>query len=393
MKILIVVAIILLNQSDCFGFSGFLPVVSRSQKSGLYGWVQGEDGEWEWEEDDASFVPPAQIVEIDTTSTATPRLPAGKLKPKQSLGQNYLKDPNTVAKMIRAFHSDATRDGKPLKNVVELGPGAGALTDRLVEIYGTGVLECIEIDQRAVEILGENHPDLQVHHADVLQVNYPAMAQKAGQPLVVIGNLPYYITSQILFALADASHYGAVDCATVTMQWEVAQRMVAPTSCKDYGILSVVFQTYAEVKNHFKIPPTVFYPQPKVNSALVGLHFLGPGKLKQRLAGVDPSDFRTVVTTAFRQRRKTIRNSLKKLEGVDIERLSAPPLPLPESVLAAREAGDEFATKQELPENWFSKRPEQLSPGQFVEITRLIYGAEQKEDLGKKVWRKLKHGL
>ena len=130
-----------------------------------------------------------------------------------------------------------------------------------------------------------------------------------------------------------------------------------------------------------------------MDSALVGLHFLGPTKLRERLAGVDPRDFRNVVTTSFRQRRKTIRNSLKKLEGVDIERLSAAPLPLPDSVVAAREAGDPFACAQELPENWFTKRPEQLSPGQFVEITRLIYGSEQKEDLGKKVWRKLKHGV
>ncbi len=134
--------------------------------------------------------------------------------------------------MIRAFHKDATRDGKPLESIVELGPGAGALTDRLMENYGSDVLQCIEIDPRAVEILNERYPDLVVHHQDVLQVNYPEMADQEGRPLVVIGNLPYYITSQILFALADASHSGAVQSATVTMQWEVAQRMVAPTKCK-----------------------------------------------------------------------------------------------------------------------------------------------------------------
>lgn len=162
---------------------------------------------------------------------------------------------------------------------------------------------------------------------------------------------------------------------------------------QDYGILSVVFQTYAEVGNHFKIPPTVFYPQPKVDSALVGLHFLGPSKLRKRLAGVNPKDFRYVVTTAFRQRRKTIRNSLKKLEGVDVEQLRAPPLPLPDSVIKAREEGDAFAQKQELPQDWGSLRPEQLTPGQFVEITRLLFGDSQSEDLGRKVWRKLKHGV
>jgi hypothetical protein len=205
----------------------------RRHKTAQLGWVQGADGEWEWEEDDPNFAPALTTrTVVDTSATATPQLPSGKLKPKQSLGQNYLKDPNTVAKIVRAFHNDATRDGKPLSCIVELGPGAGALTDRLVDNYGTDVLQCIELDQRAVAILKDRYPDLLVHHEDVLQVNYPEMAQHEGQPLVVIGNLPYYITSQILFALADASHYGAVDCATVTMQWEVAQRMVAPTSCK-----------------------------------------------------------------------------------------------------------------------------------------------------------------
>eukprot|EP00985_Skeletonema_marinoi_P019371 scaffold11077_cov66-Skeletonema_marinoi.AAC.1 len=97
------------------------------------------------------------------------------------------------------------------------------------------------------------------------------------------------------------------------MQWEVGKRIVAPTRCKDYGILSVVFQLYADCKIHFKIPPTVFYPQPKVDSALIGLHFLGPGQLRRRLAGVSPAHLRTVVTATFQQRRKTVRNGLKQL--------------------------------------------------------------------------------
>lgn len=383
----------------------------RSSASARYGWVERDDGEWEWEEDDPNFVPPPAVeiaVAAESSATATPQLPSGKLKPKQSLGQNFLRDGNTVAKMIKAFHEDATnrgdRPGKPLTSIVELGPGAGALTDRLVDKYGTDVLQCIEVDPRAIEILAEKHPSLLVRHQDVLQVSYPDMAKEQGEPLVIIGNLPYYITSQILFALADASHYGAVDCATVTMQWEVGQRMVSPTSCKDYGILSVVFQTYADVNCHFKIPPTVFYPQPKVDSALLGLHFLGPAKLRQRLAGVRPKDFRTVVTTAFRQRRKTVRNTLKKLPGIEkeilMEKISAPPLPLPDVVVAARERGDAFALAQELPEDWMSKRPEQLTPGQFVEVTRLMYGDTNDEaedqsevELGRKVWRKLKHGV
>lgn len=107
---------------------------------------------------------------------------------------------------------------------------------------------------------------------------------------------------------------------------------------------------------------------------------------------MDPVDFRNVVTTAFRQRRKTIRNSLKKLEGIEKEQLDVPPLPLPDSIRELQDKGDEFALKQELPPDWGSKRPEQLSPGQFVEITRLLFGSRQSDELGRKVWRKLKHG-
>jgi 16S rRNA (adenine1518-N6/adenine1519-N6)-dimethyltransferase len=146
------------------------------------------------------------------------------------------------------------------------------------------------------------------------------------------------------------------------------------------------------VKNHFKIPPTVFYPQPKVDSALVGLHFLGPTKLRQRLAGVNPKDLRQVVTVAFQQRRKTVRNSLKKLAGLDLAKLDAPPLPLPLSIVEARDRGDAFSQTQELPENWSSKRPEELTPGQFVELTRLLCGEKNLDELGRKVWRKRKHG-
>jgi len=226
--------------------------------------------------------------------------------------------------------------------------------------------------------------------------------------LAVIGNLPYYITSQILFALADASHTGAVQSATVTMQWEVAQRMVAKTHTKDYGILSVVFQLYStDVQCHFKIPPTVFYPQPKVDSALVGLQFVSPSQLRQRLAGVEPSHVRRVVTTAFRQRRKTVRNSLKKLcheilGPTQTEHLwTRPIVPVPSTVRqqAQTRGDDTFAMTQELPMDWASKRPEELTAGQFVELTRQIFGPTNVDEndidtlpLGTKVWRKLKHG-
>ena len=408
------------------------PPASRTnhyrQRTLLYGWVQKSDGEWAWEEDDPSSPAAVAVAVASSTSAgtidaqATPTLPSGRFRPKQSLGQNYLRDGNTVAKIVNAFVDDATStlgittegsngvDTANLKQTdlraVELGPGAGALTDVLLPALGANNIQCIEIDDRSVELLNSKHPSLRVHHEDVLQVDYPSLANDAGGPLSIIGNLPYYITSQILFALADASHTDSVRSATVTMQWEVARRIVASTSTKDYGILSVVFQLYADCNIHFKIPPTVFYPQPKVDSALIGLHFLGPTQLRNRLAGVDPSNLRSVVTSTFQQRRKTVRNGLKPLAltvfGGDKEKvkefLDGKPCPLPQCVVEAREAGDKFALAQQLPDDWAKKRPEELTPGQFVEITRMLYGPENVEDgeeesmLKNKVWRKLKHG-
>jgi 16S rRNA (adenine1518-N6/adenine1519-N6)-dimethyltransferase len=376
------------------------------RNSHLFGWIQRDNDEWEWQEDDPNYERPSIAVLLAEPS-ATPKLPAGSYKPKQSLGQNYLQDANTVAKILRTFYKDASRDRASVDHVVELGPGAGALTDKLVETYGASKLHCIEIDERSVEILTNKHPGIRVDHQDVMQVDYFEMARQAGQPLSVIGNLPYYITSQILFSLADASHLGAIYSATVTMQWEVAERMVAKTCTKDYGILSVVFQIYADVKRHFKIPPTVFYPKPKVDSALVGLHFQTPSQLRKRLAGVSPTHLRRVVTNSFQQRRKTIRNSLKKLSleicngNADEANalLESLPVPLPTAVQTAIDAGDKFASTQGLPSDWATKRPEELTPGQFIELTRLLFGpAEGSETdidnvkLGIKVWRKLKHG-
>jgi len=417
-------------QSASFGprTISFVPHENYIQKTTLLnGWIQDENGEWIWEDEVMGGAAPVAVAESSTCSTdiidassvqdkATPQIPSGKFKPKQSLGQNFLRDGNTVGKIVRTFAKDASETiqedtskhnkkswEQPGVRPVELGPGPGALTGTLVDLFGQENLQCIEIDDRAVELLGSEFPKLRVRHQDVLQVDYPEMAMEEGGPLSVIGNLPYYITSQILFALADASQFGAVRSATVTMQWEVAQRIVAPVKCKDYGILSVVFQLYADCKVHFKIPPTVFYPQPKVDSALVGIRFVGPETLRQRLAGVNPRDVRKLLNRIYQQRRKTVRNSLKKLvmdmygkeKGKEI--LDSPPLDLPKSVRQRQEEGDEFALSQELPKDWAKLRPEELSPGQTVELTRLIFGENQLKDgvsipWDTKVWRKLKHG-
>ncbi|KAL3810284.1 hypothetical protein ACHAXA_008652 [Cyclostephanos tholiformis] len=484
------------RHDDAMPFSSSSPGASSRVYTGgvgggyavvLDGWVQRRsDGEWTWEEKDDDSPPSSVVVVANVdddddasvylpTARATPTLPSGTFRPKQSLGQNFLRDGNTVARIVRAFiegGGDCRR--RRTMRAVELGPGAGALTDVLVPTLlgsGGGRVEgedddvlgaaaddfrCIEIDARSVELLRGKHPNLVVIHEDVLRVDYRALADDgegvtsgdddddiaedgmggdmskvedigrlSGRcrhptgmttttiPLSIIGNLPYYITSQILFALADASHSDSVKSATVTMQYEVGRRLVASTSTKDYGILSVVFQLYCtSVKMHFKIPPTVFYPQPKVDSALMGLHFAGSELLRRRLGGVRPRDLRSVVTSAFRQRRKTVRNGLRRLATEvykgDADRVSnflnGAPGPLPASVGKLRdEEGDNVALSQELPSDWASKRPEELTPGQFVEIARMLYGPAADDfdeedgdgarvELGNKVWRKLKHG-
>ena len=293
---------------------------------------------------------------VESEKNRPPTLPAGKFRPKQSLGQNYLSDQNYASKIARSV-VDGSKGGQ---RVIELGPGLGALTRVLYPTFPEMV--AVEIDARAVELLKERYPKLSVLHADVLEIDYTKLAEIRGGRLNVIGNLPFYITSQILFTFAD--HCAAINRAVVTMQWEVAQRLVAKPRTKDYGILSVVFQLYAKPELLFKIPNTAFYPQPKVTSALVAIHF----PEKRPPFPVDPDKLRLVVTTAFRQRRKMLRQSLKGiLQG------------------------------KTLPDEWASKRPEELRPPEFLSLTGIIFGfrdvsqlstSDDAVDSGKPIWRK-----
>lgn len=160
-------------------------------------------------------------------------------------------------------------DEKLGKRVLEIGPGTGALSRSLHPLYPK--MNAIEIDQRAIAFLNEKLPRFRVMRYDVLQFDWQRYAQDVGGPVSIIANLPYYIVSQVLFSLADASEH--VELAVVTMQWEVATRICARPRTKDYGIPSVVFQLYAESRMVLKIPPTVFYPVPKVDSALLSVDF------------------------------------------------------------------------------------------------------------------------
>lgn len=163
-----------------------------------------------------------------------------------------------------------------------------------------------------------------------------------GGPLRIIANLPYYIVSQVLFSLADS--HKAIDVAVVTMQLEVAERITAKPSTKQYGIPSVVFQLYGAPKINFKIPPSVFYPKPNVDSALLTLDFTKPHPELYRVNG---DHLRRVLTAAFQQRRKMMRQSLKNLL-------------LAEGLV--------------LPDRWATLRPEQLKPVDFIQLTADLFG-------------------
>jgi len=268
-------------------------------------------------------------------------LPPGAFRPKQSLGQNFLSDQNYVNKIV-----DALVDGSDKGvRVVEVGPGPGALSRVLVQKYPS--MTAIELDQRAVAFLGEKLPALKVIHMDVLDVDWPQIALERGGAISIIANLPYYIVSQVLFSLADS--HKAIRQAVVTMQLEVAERIIAKPSTKQYGIPSVVFQLYAKPKMNFKIPPSVFFPRPNVDSALVTLDFTQP---HPELHRANTDHLRRVLTTAFRQRRKMMRQSLKDL------------------------------LKQEqvvLPEKWATMRPEQLKPEEFIQLTVDLFGEAKDE--------------
>ncbi len=252
------------------------------------------------------------------------------IRPKQSLGQNFLHDPNIARKIVDAVR--APGEG----HVVEIGPGQGALTGLLLERYPT--FTAFEIDERAVAHLRREVPALDVRERDILEVSWEALAEEKGGPIFVVGNLPYNITSQILFGLIDAR--AVVREAVVMMQLEVAERLVAEPRTKAYGILSVQLQTFTEPELLFKVSPNVFFPRPDVTSALVRLRLKGDDG---HLEGVDPAFLREVIRTAFNQRRKTLRNSLSRwtrsmgieLEG-DLEKRRAEELTAAEFVALAR---------------------------------------------------------
>lgn len=232
---------------------------------------------------------------------------------KKSLGQNFLIDQNIVRRIVES----ADLQGEHW--VVEIGPGLGALTAPMAEAAAQVV--AMEIDRELVAILQEAlaHPKISIVEGDALELDWRAVLEERGwrgEPLSLVANLPYYITTPLIMkALESDLPFAAV---LVMVQKEVADRMLAPPGSKDCGVLSLAVQYYAEGSLVLKVPRTVFIPAPAVDSAVV--------KLVPRLPQVSaPRDqLFQVIRAAFQQRRKTLRNALKSLVeewGLTLEEL------------------------------------------------------------------------
>jgi 16S rRNA (adenine1518-N6/adenine1519-N6)-dimethyltransferase len=215
-------------------------------------------------------------------------------RPRKRFGQHFLADLSVIDAIVRAI---APRPGQAM---VEIGPGLAALTQPLVERLGR--LAVVELDRDLAARL-RKHPQLEVVEADVLNVDFTALAQRLGVPrLRVAGNLPYNISTPILFHLLE--HVAVVEDQHFMLQKEVVDRMVAPPATSDYGRLSVMLQWRYEMEDVLAVPPEAFDPPPKVDSAVVRM------VPRAHPAALDPALLSELVQVAFSQRRKLLRHTL-----------------------------------------------------------------------------------
>jgi len=242
---------------------------------------------------------------------------------KKSLGQHFLKDENISKKIVAALQHDS------FKKLLEVGPGAGALTKYLVQLPGID-FKAVEVDEEKIDYLLSNFPGLKnkIIHQSFLEIEKPF-----GDKFAVIGNFPYNISTEILFKIIEWKE--DVQCVIGMFQKEVGQRIAAREGNKVYGVTSVLTQAFFEVQYLFEVSEGSFKPPPKVKSAVIRL-FPRQEQLKMRTE----RDFFLLVKTAFNQRRKTLRNAVRELFD-----------------------------KQNLENEIFNKRAEQLSVREFAELT------------------------
>lgn len=248
------------------------------------------------------------------------------VKPKKFLGQHFLHDKNIARKITEIL--------KPAATIIEVGAGTGALSGYLYNRYGEKVI-FVDIDEESINYLKEN---IKIPPSQLLQKDFLTIDLSVFQsPIHIIGNFPYNISSQLLFKILE--YKDRVEQVVCMLQKEVALRIASKEGNKDYGILSVLIQTYYDVRYHFQVNEGAFIPPPKVKSAVIELI-----KKKDLVLPIDETFFTTVVKTAFNQRRKILSNSL----SVIVE-------------------------KNLIPEKYLQKRPEMLSVGDFLELSNDLY--------------------
>jgi 16S rRNA (adenine1518-N6/adenine1519-N6)-dimethyltransferase len=245
---------------------------------------------------------------------------------KKSLGQHFLHDENICKKIVASLQKH------PFTQLLEVGPGGGALTKYLLLIDDID-FKAVEVDREKVEFLTTTYPLLRdrIINEDFLDLEKPFDGK-----FTVIGNFPYNISSQILFKILDWKE--DVECAIGMFQKEVALRIAAKEGNKTYGVLSVLVQAFFSVEYLFEVNEQCFIPPPKVKSAVIRLT-----PRKESLAFKSERDFFVLVKTAFNQRRKTLRNAVKSLFG-----------------------------PEQLKDEIFNRRAEQLTIEEFAKLTFLM---------------------
>ncbi len=220
---------------------------------------------------------------------------------RKRFGQNFLIDQRIIDDIVAAVAP------QPGQYIVEIGPGTGALTRRLLQ--SGAQLHVVELDRDLVAKLQQDFAatPLQIHSADALRFDFSQLAREAGGPLRVVGNLPYNISTPLLFHLMEQST--AISDMHFMLQKEVVDRLAAPPDCKAYGKLSVLVQARCNIEVLFDVPPTAFRPVPKVLSSVFRCQPwpVPPVEIK------DFAIFSRVVSAAFAHRRKTLRNNLQEL--------------------------------------------------------------------------------
>lgn len=257
-----------------------------------------------------------------------------QVKAKKQLGQHFLTDLGIAQRIAD------TVDACPDLPVLEIGPGMGVMTQYLKA--KPRPFKVVEIDRESVEYLSERWPDFvpQIVSGDFLRMDLKEVF--GGEQFVLTGNYPYDISSQIFFKMLD--NKDLIPCCTGMIQREVALRIASEPGCKAYGILSVLIQAWYDTEYLFTVDETVFNPPPKVKSAVIRMTRNAVTDL-----GCDEQLFKRVVKTVFNQRRKMLRVSLRQIFGQD------------------NPASPSFYEHELM-----TKRPEQLTVAQFVELTNLV---------------------